>query len=99
MQILKAYKIDRDGTVSVEEGPEDFWMDENIDYAETETPLIPGHTVFFDDNAISQPGHVRMMVGGVEVPLPAWFLGVEGEGTRTPDITPEDLQKAIKIPS
>jgi len=96
---MKAYYIEKNGGITVHEGDEGFWYDGDITFMETETPEIPNHAVYFDDNSMLFPGEVRVIVGGVEVPLPAWFAAIEGENIVDPKITPEDLSRLIKIPS
>lgn len=95
---MKAIKIERDGEVTVHEGPEDFWMEEDIVWAETEPPAFPGNTIYYDDESITDPGEVRVVIGGVEVPLPAWLVGVSGENTCDPTVTPDDVRQGITLP-
>lgn len=99
MSVMKAYKISRNGDIDIHGGPEDFWMDEEVEYGEIESPTFPGHSIYYNDNSMWDPGEVRVFVGGVEVPLPVWFVGIDGEGTKSPEISPEELRKTIKFPS
>ena len=96
---MKAYRIASDGDVTIHEGDEDFWMDGSITYSEVETPRFPGNTIFYDDESFLDPGEVRLTIAGVEVPTPAWFMGVDGEDTCDPTVSPDTVRASIKIPS
>ena len=95
---MKAIQISRNGDITVHEGPEDFWMDEDIVWAETEPPGLPGNTIYYDDESINDPGEVRVMLGGVEVPLPAWLVGISGEDTCDPTVDIDEVMKALSLP-
>lgn len=97
---MKAYCINRDGTVTSHEGEDEtFWEDEDIVYAEIETPQFPGNAIYYDDESLQDPGEVRVIVAGVEIPLPAWFVGVNGEDLCNPTVTAEDVSKTIRLPA
>ena len=95
---MKAYRIERDGNVVVHEGEPNFWMNEDIVFGATNAPHIPGHAIYYDEESLSDPGEVRVIVAGVEVPLPAWFVGTQGHLDCDPRISPEDLKKSISLP-
>lgn len=78
---MRAIKIDVDGTVSFHEGPEDFWMDGDVDWAEGPYPGEDSHVVYYDDNALFADEQVRTTLAGVDYPLPMWVVGVAGEDT------------------
>ena len=96
---MKAINIARDGSVTLHEGEEDFWLDEDITWAETEPPQFPGHTIYYDDESLQDPGEVRVVLGGVEVPLPAWLVGINGHDVCDPTVHIDEVRKAIKLPS
>jgi hypothetical protein len=89
---MLAIKIDVDGTVGYFEGPQDFWMDEAIDWAEGSYPGEEGHAVYFDDNALFADVQVRTTLAGVDYPIPLWVVGVHGEDIVDATI---DLDKVI----
>ena len=95
---MKAIKIAANGEVTEHEGPEDFWMDDEIVWAETEPPAFPGNTIYYDDESFANPGEVRAVVGGVEIPLPAWLMGISGEDTCDPTVGVEEVRRAITLP-
>ncbi len=78
---MRAIKIDVDGTVTAYSGEQDFWMDENIDWAEGPYQGEPHHAIYYDDNALASDGQVRASIGGVDYPIPCWIVGVAGDDT------------------
>jgi len=76
---MRAIKVDVDGTVGIHEGPEDFWADEDIDWAEGPYPKNAQHAVYYDDNALFADEQVRATLGGLDYPLPMWIVGISGE--------------------
>lgn len=95
---MKAILISKNGDVSIHEGEEDFWEDDDVVYAEIETPQFPGNAIYYDDESMQDPGEVRAVIGGVEVPLPAWVVGVRGEDIIDPTVSVEDIKKSIALP-
>ena len=84
---MKAYCINRDGTVTSHEGEDEtFWEDDDIVYAEIETPQFPGNAIYYDDESL-------------QVPIPAWFVGVDGEDLCDPTVSAEEVAKTIKLPA
>lgn len=78
---MRAIKVDIDGTVGDYEGPEDFWMDDDIVWAEGPYPGDPQHAVYYDDDALFADEQVRATLGGLDYPLPFWIVGVSGDET------------------
>lgn len=96
---MKAIKIERDGTVTEEIGGEDFWMSEDIEWAEGDYPGHSDHAVYYDDNAMSDPGMVRATIAGHEYPLPVWIVGVEGENTVDARLPLDKVKADIALPA
>lgn len=97
---MKAYCINRDGSVTEHHGEPDFWMEgDEISWTATEARTLPGNDIYYDDESISDPGEVRASVAGVEVPLPAWFVGFEADDSCSPTVSIDELRKHIALPS
>ena len=96
---LTAIKIDRNGSVTAETRPEEEWMDEDTVWAETDYRGHPDHAIYYDDEAMEDPGMVRAVVAGIEVPLPVWIVGVEGENTCPPSVSIETVQGDLSLPA
>lgn len=94
---LTAIIIERDGSVVAETRPEDEWMDEDIVWAETEYRGHPDHAIYYDDEAMEDPGMVRAVIAGVEVPLPVWIVGVDGENTCPPTVSIEKVKGDLSL--
>ena len=78
---MKAIRVDTDGGVAMFEGPEDFWMNGDVVWAEGPYPNEPDHTVYYDDEAFFSESQVRTTLSGLDYPLPIWIMGVSGENT------------------
>lgn len=98
---MKAYHVAKDGSVTIQEGGDSFWFDENeeIIFMETEAKDFPGHTIYYDDESIFKANEVRALVAGTEVPLPVWFCGIDGENITSPKISVESLKGSIRLPA
>lgn len=75
---MKVIKIERDGSVIDQDVDVEFFDDEDTTFAE----IAYGdnrHAIYYDDDAMSDPGMVRAIVAGIEIPLPAWIVGIAGE--------------------
>lgn len=88
---MRAIKVDVDGTVVDYEGPEDFWMVDDIDWAEGPYPGDAQHAVYYDDNALFASKQVRAKLGDIDYPLPIWIVGVAGDRTVDASLTLEKI--------
>jgi len=98
---MKAIKIDRSGEVTLVSGDDDFWMEgegEDTVWAEGEYLGEPAHTIYYDDEAMTDPGEVRAVIAGREFPLPVWIVGVDGEKTTDVALDVEKVRKDLNIP-
>ncbi len=96
---MKVIKISRDGSVTSHEGEPNYWRDRSITWAITGFPGHPDHDIYYDDESMSDPGQVRVMIGNIELPLPAWVVGVDGEKTGPATLTIKQVESTISLPA
>ena len=95
---MRVIKVSRDGEVTSHDGEPDFWMNEDICWAATDYPGEEGHYIYYDDEAMTDPGQVRIMIAGNEIPLPVWITGSDGHDTGDASISLEKVRKDLQIP-
>lgn len=96
---MNAIKIDRDGTITQTDGPDEAWMTDDVVWAEIEYPGQPGHAIYYDDDAMEDPGMVRVLIAGAEVPLPVFVVGIDGERTCAPTLSSQQIKQDLRLPS
>lgn len=94
---MRVLEIDTEGKVHERTGEPDFWMDPDIVWSSIQYGKTENHHIYYDDDSMSDPGSVRIRLGSVELPLPVWITGENGEETGPATLTIEKVEADIQI--
>ena len=94
---MRVIEVDSEGSVIERNGDPDYWMTPDTVWASTEYPADEKHEIYYNDEAMSDPGQVRIKIQGVELPLPLWITGKDGEKTGEASKSIKEVERDINI--